>query len=63
MKLNLTCKEAAALVIAREDQALPWAQRLRLRAHLAVCAACPRFEAQVLLMRRAMKTWRQYTEK
>ncbi|MBL8389051.1 MAG: zf-HC2 domain-containing protein [Hydrogenophaga sp.] len=57
-----TCKEAAALIIAREDRALPVAERLALRLHLAMCKACPKFERQVLTMRNAMAQWRHYTE-
>ena len=60
MPFHRTCKEVSALVIAREDRALPWRERLALRLHLAVCQACPRFERQVLTMRNAMKQWRQY---
>ena len=56
-----TCKEVAALIIAREDRALSFADRVGLRLHLAMCQACPRFERQVLTMRNAMKQWRQYT--
>jgi len=59
--LNRTCKETAALLIAREDRLLPWADRLALRAHMLVCEACPRFEKQVLHMRSAMRQWRNYT--
>lgn len=55
-----TCREVSALVIAREDRALPWADRLALRLHMAVCAACPTFERQVLTMRNAMRQWRNY---
>lgn len=55
-----TCKEVTALVIAREDRALPWRDRLALRLHMAVCAACPTFERQVLTMRNAMRQWRNY---
>lgn len=61
MKLiRRTCKEVAALLIAREDRVLPWLDRVRLRLHLAICAACPGFESQVLTMRNAMKQWRNY---
>lgn len=60
MPFHRTCKEAIALVIAREDRALPWRDRLALRLHLAICAACPTVERQVLTMRNAMKQWRQY---
>ena len=60
LPLMRTCKEAAALLIAREDQYLPLRERLALRLHLAICAACPRFERQLLTMRNAMKQWRNY---
>jgi hypothetical protein len=57
-----TCKEATALMVAREDRQLPWADRVGLRLHLLVCKACPTFERQMLTMRNAMKQWRGYTE-
>jgi hypothetical protein len=60
--MKLTCKEAAALMIAAEDRPLYWGQRLALRFHLAICAACPKFQRQMLTMRNAMKQWRNYTE-
>lgn len=58
-----TCKEATALMVAREDRLLPWADRVGLRLHLLMCKACPTFERQMLTMRNAMKQWRHYTEK
>jgi hypothetical protein len=57
-----TCKQATALMVAREDRQLPWADRVGLRLHLLVCKACPTFERQMLTMRNAMKQWRGYTE-
>jgi hypothetical protein len=60
MPFHRSCKEVSALVIAREDRALPWRDRLALRLHMAICAACPTFERQVLTMRNAMKQWRNY---
>ncbi len=57
-----TCKEAAALLLTREDQNLRMRERLALRLHLAICAACPRFERQLLTMRSAMKQWRNYED-
>ncbi len=60
--LRRTCKEASALLIAREDRALPRVERWALRLHLALCDACPRFERQLLTMRHAMGQWRHYTE-
>lgn len=58
MPFHRTCKEVSALVIAREDRALPWRDRLALRLHMSLCAACPIFERQVFTMRHAMKQWR-----
>lgn len=59
MILRRTCKEVAALLVAREDRALPVADRLALRLHLAACQACPVFERQMLTMRRVLARWRQ----
>ena len=55
-----TCKDASPLMLTRADQNLPMQDRLALRLHLAICAACPRFERQLLTMRSAMKQWRNY---
>ena len=63
MPLMRTCKEASALMVAREDQPLPLRERLALRLHLAICVACPRFERQLITLRLAMKQWRNYSGK
>ncbi|MCJ7800480.1 MAG: zf-HC2 domain-containing protein [Polaromonas sp.] len=60
--LRLTCQEAAALMLAREDRTLPLTDRAALRLHLVICKACPRFERQLLTMRHAMKQWRSYVD-
>ncbi len=62
MILRRTCKQAAELLVSREDRQLQWNDRLALRLHLAACDACPRFERQILTMRNAMKNWRNYSE-
>lgn len=62
MILRRTCKEVAALLIAREDIPLTLPNRVGLRLHMFVCKACPRFERQVLTMRDAMHAWRNYRE-
>ncbi|APW44598.1 zf-HC2 domain-containing protein [Rhodoferax saidenbachensis] len=59
--LKRTCKEVAALLVAREDRDLPLADRLALRLHMVICDACPRFERQMLAMRNSMQQWRNYT--
>jgi hypothetical protein len=55
-----TCKEVAALVVAREDRALSMTERVQLRTHMWICKACPGFENQILTMRNAMRQWRNY---
>ena len=62
MILRRTCKEAAALLVAREDRALPIVERVALRLHLAACSACPRFEHQLAVMRRALRRWRENSD-
>ena len=57
-----TCREVAALILAREDRALNPAERLAVRIHFLVCKACPRFERQVQSMRGTMQAWRAYRE-
>jgi hypothetical protein len=61
MPLIKTCKEVAALLVAREDRDIGLVDRLALRMHLAICNTCPRFERQMLTMRNGMKQWRNYT--
>lgn len=54
-----TCKQAAALLVAREDRALGLSDTVALRLHLMACKACPHFESQLVFMREAMAQWRQ----
>ena len=56
-----SCKQVAALVVAREDRPLRLSEQLSLRIHMGICEACPKFERQVLTLRNAMKQWRNYT--
>ncbi|MDR7307368.1 zf-HC2 domain-containing protein [Rhodoferax saidenbachensis] len=62
MPLRRTCREAAALMVGREDRALGLADRLALRLHLMACGACPKFERQMLAMRNGLRQWRNYAE-
>ena len=56
--LRRTCREAAALLIAREDRALALPDHVALKLHLLACKACPKFENQILTLRAAMGKWR-----
>ena len=60
--LQRNCREVTELVLAGEDRRLGWFERTLVRAHLKVCAACPRFVGQVGLMREACGRWRRYSE-
>ena len=60
--LNRNCREVTALVLAGEDRRLGFVERWAVRAHLKVCAACPRFNRQVTLIQRALPRWRAYRE-
>lgn len=53
-----SCREVTALLIAQEDRPLHIHERLGLRLHLPLCQACQRMQHQVLLMRQAMRQWR-----
>jgi hypothetical protein len=58
--LRRTCKQAAALLLAREDRRIALSDTVALRLHLMACKACPKFERQLLTMRNAMQQWRNY---
>jgi hypothetical protein len=51
----ISCKEASRLLSQAQDRRLGWAERLKLRAHLALCDFCTRFEEQLRFMREAMR--------
>lgn len=53
--LKPTCQEVHQLVSERMDRPLTIVERLRVRAHLAVCRACGRFDDQMKLLRRAVR--------
>ena len=56
------CREVTALVLAGEDRRLGFVERVAVRLHLQICAACPKFTRQVALMRQALPRWRAYRE-
>ncbi|MEX8495442.1 zf-HC2 domain-containing protein [Sphaerotilus sp.] len=62
MRLKLTCKETARLVLEGEDRVLPLGERALVRIHLGYCKGCTRFSKQVHLMRSAMHDWRRYAD-
>jgi alkylated DNA nucleotide flippase Atl1 len=53
----ISCREVSRLLSRSQDETIPPWQRLRLRAHLAICDACARFERQLRLLRLAMRKY------
>ncbi len=53
----LTCKEASELVSQSYERHLSWGERLGLRLHLAICAACTQFARQLRLLRAAARAF------
>jgi Putative zinc-finger len=56
------CRQVTALVLAGEDRSLGFFERWAVRAHMKICAACPKFSRQVALMREALPRWRAYRD-
>jgi hypothetical protein len=59
--LRVTCKQAASLLVAREDREIALSDKVALRLHIYACKACPNFEQQLLIMRKSLKLWRNYS--
>lgn len=51
MKWMATCRDATELASRAMDQRLPFASRVALRFHLAICENCARFNRQLQDMR------------
>lgn len=58
--LSPSCKEATRLITERLDRELTFAERIGLRFHLAICAACPKVARQIDIMRAALARWRTH---
>ncbi|MCA6450461.1 MAG: hypothetical protein IM584_06185 [Chitinophagaceae bacterium] len=44
--LMISCKKATWLVSKKEEKRLSWHEKWQLRAHMALCSMCRRFEEQ-----------------
>lgn len=55
---KLMCRDVTRLLSQSQDARLPLVRRIRLRAHLVVCGACARFDAQLRFLRDAMQRYR-----
>jgi len=50
----LSCKQVTRLVSQGLDRELGFAERVRLRVHLAICDGCTKFTQQMAFLRKAM---------
>lgn len=55
--LKPTCREVHRLVSEGLDRDLSFIERSRMRLHLMVCDACTRFNGQMSLLRKAMRSF------
>jgi hypothetical protein len=51
-----SCREVHRLVSESMDRELSLVERSRMRVHLVMCKACTRFNGQMDLLRRAMRS-------
>jgi len=52
----LTCREASRLISESQDRKLRLHERLGLRMHLWMCINCRRFERQISMIRRLLRS-------
>lgn len=52
--MMLSCKQVTRLVSQGLDRELGFADRVRLRVHLAICDGCTNFSKQLAFLREAM---------
>jgi predicted anti-sigma-YlaC factor YlaD len=53
--MMLSCKQVSRLVSQGLDRELGFADRVRLRVHLAICDGCTNFTKQMDFLRRAVR--------
>ncbi len=61
--LHRTCKQAAHLMLAQQDQPLGVRDQMALKIHLWICKNCPRFQHQLESMSRSLSDWRNEMKK
>lgn len=55
MSLMYSCKQAARLLIEKQDRPLSFGERLALRVHVGVCGNCKNFEGQLDIIRSCLR--------
>ncbi|MFO1376832.1 MAG: zf-HC2 domain-containing protein [Steroidobacteraceae bacterium] len=58
----LSCHDATRMLSEAQERRLGVLERVSLRLHLAICAACRRFDRQLPLLRHAMRAFRDRRE-
>ena len=56
--MKFSCKDITHLLLDAEERPLGAGERLSVRLHLSVCAACTAFTGQLRLMREALQRWK-----
>ena len=58
----LRCKHVADALAQHHYWDLPWAKRIGLKTHVALCVFCGRFHRQVMIMQDAARLFRLHEE-
>jgi Putative zinc-finger len=54
-RMMLTCQDMSRLLSDAMDRTLPLHMRVRMRAHLWICALCERYKQQLTLLRDVLR--------
>lgn len=58
----LRCKDVADALARHHYWELPWAKRIGLKLHVALCIICGRFHRQVMIMQDAARIFHEHEE-
>ena len=61
--MMLSCKQVTRLVSQGLDRELGFADRVRLRVHLAICDGCTNFSKQMHFLRKALSRLAEHSPK
>ena len=59
MSLMYSCKQAARLLIEKEDRPLSFGERLALRVHVGICGDCKNFKGQLHFLKKGLHHYKQ----
>lgn len=59
----ISCDEATFLISKKQDAHLNWSEKLQLKMHLMFCKFCKRYDRQIGLIDRTIKTVQMKTKK